>query len=170
VSDYSQKCIARLEELGAPLYGWVCVDVVDLGSAEFTCELCGYDPIRYVHIMVHSEWQGVFRVGCVCDGTMSGDMLAAKHRDRAARLKSSRKSAFLKKQWKEHSAGYMVLNTRIRIIAEKDSFSGREFYKVTVGGEQYQWWNNRRVESLAEAKLLAFEVLEHERETDRAEI
>jgi hypothetical protein len=143
------------------------MDVEDFGSGDFTCELCGYDPIRYVHTMVHPNWQGAFRVGCVCDGTMSGDMLTAKQKDKAARLKSVRKSIFLKKQWVEHPAGHMLLNTRRRITAEKSSFRGREFYEVTVGDERYQWWNNRRVETLTDAKLLAFEVLEYERETDR---
>lgn len=167
MSGYSQRCIARLEELGAPTNGWICEDVEDLGSAEFTCELCGYDPIRYIHTMVHPQWNGKFRVGCVCDGTMSGNMLAAEQRDKAARLKSSRKAAFLKKQWAEHPAGFMVLpKTRKTITAEKDSFRGREFYKVTVGGEPYQWWENKRIETLEAAKAVAFEVLEYERKTD----
>lgn len=167
MSEYSQKCIERLNKQGAPLFGWICTDVVDLKSAEFVCELCGYSSIRYIHIMEHPEWLGEFQVGCVCDGTMSGDILAAEHRDKVARSKSSRKSVFMKKQWKEHPAGYLYLNTRKKIIAQKDSFRGKKFYKITIDGEQYQWWNNRRVENLSDAKLLALEVLEYERETHR---
>lgn len=136
-------------------------------DATFTCELCDYDRIRYVHVMVHPQWNGEFRVGCVCDGTMSGNMLAAQERDDAAKRKEARKRAFLKKQWVEHPAGFMVLpKTRRTITAETDSFRGREFYKVIVGGEPYQWWENRRIETLEAAKSVAFEVLEYERKTD----
>ena len=167
MSGYSQKCIARLESTGAPCSGWVCEDVITMEDATFTCELCDYDRIRYVHVMVHPQWNGEFRVGCVCDGTMSGNMLAAKERDDAAKRKESRKRAFLKKQWVEHPAGFMVLpKTRRTITAEIDSFRGREFYKVIVGGEPYQWWDNRRIETLESAKAVAFEVLEYERKTD----
>lgn len=164
---YSQRCIARLESIGAPLDGWFCEDVITKPVAEFTCELCDYDRIKYVHVMVHPQWPDKFNVGCVCDGTMSGNMLAAQERDDAAKRRDSRKRAFMKKQWVEHPAGFMVLpKTRKTITAEIDSFRGREFYTVSVGGEPYQWWNNLRIETLDAAKTVAFEVLEYERKTD----
>lgn len=167
MSGYSQRCIIKLEALGAPHSGWICEDVEIMKDATFTCDLCGYDRIKYVHIMIHPQWNGEFRVGCVCDGTMSGNMLAAQERDDAAKRKESRKRAFLKKQWVEHQAGFMVLpKTRRTITAETDSFRGREFYKVIVGGEPYQWWENRRIETLEAAKAVVFEVLEYERKTD----
>ena len=53
MSGYSQKYIARLESIGAPCSGWVCEDVITMEDATFTCELCDYDRIRYVHVMVH---------------------------------------------------------------------------------------------------------------------
>lgn len=167
MSGYSQRCIVKLEALGAPCSGWVCENVETMEDATFTCELCDYDRIRYVHVMVHPQWNGKFRVGCVCDGTMSGNMLAAQERDDAAKRRVSRKRAFMKKQWAKHPAGIMVLpKTRKTITAEKDSFRGREFYKVTVGGEPYPWWENRRIGTLDAAKAVAFEVLEYERKTD----
>lgn len=167
MGDYPQRCTAKLNELGAPLFGWICTDVVDLGEACFTCDLCGYDPIRYVHVMEHPNWSERFSVGCVCDGTMSGDMLAAQQRDDEAKRKSARKTNFMKKQWKERPDGVMFLpHTRGGITAETDTFLGRAYYKVTVNGEQYQWLNNRRVETLDEATRLAYEVLEYERKTD----
>lgn len=167
MSGYTQRCIVKLEALGAPRSGWVCEDVITMDSATFACELCDYDRIKYVHVMLHPQWNGEFRVGCVCDGTMSGNMLAAKECDDAAKRSESRRSAFMKKQWVEHPAGFMVLHkTRKTITAEKGTFRGREFYKVVIGGESYQWWENRRIETLEAAKAVVFEVLEYERKTD----
>jgi hypothetical protein len=167
VSGYSQRCIVKLEALGAPRSEWICENVETMEDATFTCELCDYDRIKYVHVMVHPQWNGEFRVGCVCDGTMSGNMLAAQERDDAAKRRESRKRAFMKKQWVEHPARFMVLpKTRKTITAEIDSFCGREFYKVIIDGEPYQWWENRRIETLDAAKVVAFEVLEYERKTD----
>lgn len=166
MSNYLNNCIKRLIELKAPLKGWECRDVVDLKDAEFTCELCGYRYIRYVHVMRHLEWPDKLRVGCVCDGTLSGDMLLAKKRDKDARLKSYRKATFLSKEWSENGSGLLTLNGRRKISAEKDSFRGKEFYKIRIGTDEYQWYKNRRLETLSDAKLLAFEIVEHERKTN----
>jgi len=170
VSGYSQRCIAKLESIGAPRDGWVCEEVITMPEPDFVCELCGYDRIRYVHVMVHPQWPDKFSVGCVCDGTMSNDLLAAKERDDEAKRRENRRKVFMKKQWEIQPDGQAVLaKTRGKIKAEKDSFRGREFYTVTVGGEPYQWWESRRIENLETAKAVAFEVMEYERKTDRAE-
>lgn len=170
MSGYSQKCLAKLESMGAPCKGWICEQVVTMDDATFSCELCGYDRIRYVHVMVHTDWDGKICVGCVCDGTMSGDMLAAQKRDEDAKRRDNRRKAFLKKQWELQGNNVMVLSkTRNRVITKKDSFRGREFYRVIVNGESYQWWDNRRIETSDMAKTVAFEVLEYERETNRTE-
>ena len=76
----------------------------------------------------------------------------------------------MKKQWEETSSLVMELSkTRGRIKAVKDSFRGKEYYTVSIDGEPYQWWENHRIETLEAAKALAFEVMEYERKTDRAE-
>ena len=170
MNGYSQRCIARLESIGAPRDGWFCEEVITMPDADFICELCDYDRIKYVHVMVHPQWPDKFHVGCVCDGTMSSDLLAAKERDDEAKRREARRRSFMKKQWEEHPAGYMVLpKTRNNITAEKDSFYGKEFYKVSIDGEPYQWWENHRIETLEDAKAVAFEVLDYERKTDRAD-
>ena len=51
----------RWDQPGVPHKGWHCVDVVDLRadgeSADetdyATCQMCGNEKIRYVHIMEH---------------------------------------------------------------------------------------------------------------------
>jgi len=170
MSGYSQRCIARLDSIGAPRDGWFCEEVITMPDTDFTCELCDYDRIKYVHVMGHPQWPDKFHVGCVCDGTMSSDLLAAKERDDEAKRKEARRRAFLKKQWEETSSLVMELSkTRGRIKAVKDSFRGKEYYTVSIDGEPYQWWENHRIETLEAAKTLAFEVMEYERKTDRAE-
>ncbi len=76
------------------------MDVVDLRadgeSADetdyATCQMCGNEKIRYVHIMEHPDLDENFDVGCVCAEKMSGDYedegpkrREAKLRNRAAR-------------------------------------------------------------------------------------
>lgn len=51
---------SRWDQPGVPHKGWHCVDVVDLradgGPADeidyATCQMCGNEKIRYVHVMV----------------------------------------------------------------------------------------------------------------------
>lgn len=53
----------RWDQPDVPQRGWHCVDVVDLradgGPVEetdyATCEMCGHEKIRYVHVMEHSD-------------------------------------------------------------------------------------------------------------------
>ena len=71
----------RWDQPGVPHKGWHCVDVVDLRadgeSADetdyATCQMCGNEKIRYIHIMEHPDLDESFDVGCVCAEKMSGD-------------------------------------------------------------------------------------------------
>ena len=71
----------RWDQPGVPHKGWRCVDVVDLRadgeSADetdyATCQMCGNEKIRYVHIMEHPDLDENFEVGCVCAEKMSDD-------------------------------------------------------------------------------------------------
>jgi hypothetical protein len=64
----------RWDQPNIPHKGWTCVDVIDLRSGEAsskeadyaTCEMCGNERIRYVHIMEHAALEGNLSVGCVC--------------------------------------------------------------------------------------------------------
>ena len=69
----------RWDQPGVPLKGWHCVDVVDLRadgeSADetdyATCQMCGNEKIRYVHIMKHPDLDENFDIGCVYTKKMS---------------------------------------------------------------------------------------------------
>ena len=60
---YLRKCHKRLRELGAPLENWSCIEVEDGETADFICELCGCDRVRFIHVMAHAEYDGVLQVG-----------------------------------------------------------------------------------------------------------
>ena len=78
----------RWDQSGVPHKGWHCVDVVDLRadgeSADetdyATCQMCGNEKIRYVHIMEHPDLDENFEVGCVCAEKMSDDYDGPKRR------------------------------------------------------------------------------------------
>ena len=71
----------RWDNMGIPHKGWSCIDVIDLrgdgaGSDETsyeTCQMCGHEKIRYVHVMEHCDLEDSLRVGCVCAEKMSDD-------------------------------------------------------------------------------------------------
>ena len=70
-SVYYARCVKKLESLGLPTSGWVCAEVIDLEEAEFTCELCGHEGIRYIHVMMHHACSRKLSVGCICAGIIS---------------------------------------------------------------------------------------------------
>ena len=83
---YLRKCHKRLRELGAPLENWNCREVVDGETADFICELCSCQKVRYIHVMEHPEYNGELNVGCICAGYMEGDLIAAKEKQSQSQL------------------------------------------------------------------------------------
>jgi hypothetical protein len=79
----------RWDQPGVLHKGWHCVGVVDLradgGSADenghATCQMCGNEKIRYVHVMEHPDLGERFEVGCVCDEKMSDDYEGPQRRE-----------------------------------------------------------------------------------------
>ena len=160
---YLRKCHKRLRELGAPLENWSCTEVEDGETADFICELCGCDRVRFIHVMAHADYDGVLQVGCVCAGYMEGDLIAAKERDDAARRKSSRRANFRKKVWTENSENKWSVKYKHHFVSvEREEFRGRDFYKISIDTDQYQWWKNRRIETLEDAKQVVFEMIDME--------
>lgn len=105
-SGYEARCIVKLQQLGLPLSGWVCEDVEDTESPEQVCELCGCNRVRFLHHMSHPDVWRELAVGCLCDGIMSGDELAAVERERAARNRAQRRYRFVHGRWSQSRLGY----------------------------------------------------------------
>lgn len=99
--NHKTKCLEALKELKAPGPGeWECVHVFDYGEASFTCELCSYEKVRYIHVMTHEKWDGEIYTGCVCAGFLQGDEEQARDEEKRAK----RKLSFMSKKWKQLSA------------------------------------------------------------------
>ena len=161
---YIRRCHKRLRELNAPLENWRCVEVVDGETADFNCELCDCHKVGFIHVMEHSNYNGLLQVGCICAGIMEGDLIAAKARDDEARRKSQRRSNFRKKKWNEISENKWSVKYKQRsVLIERDAFRGRDFYKISIDSDRYQWWNNRRIETLEDAKRCVFELIDWEK-------
>jgi hypothetical protein len=92
---------------GIPKKGWVSSEVIDY-SAEYggyaSCEMCGKEHIRYVHIMEHPEHDNL-GVGCVCAEKMSGDYEGPKLREKALKAKVNRKREWVSRDWRMSSKG-----------------------------------------------------------------
>jgi hypothetical protein len=85
---------------GVPHKGWECVTVDDLGYGNYeTCNMCGNEQVRFIHVMKHAEYYTTVNAGCVCAGKMSEDYAAARERDREAKKRAGRKDYWLKRKW-----------------------------------------------------------------------
>ena len=104
-------------EPGIPHKGWRLIDVIDLRpddapveETEYeTCEMCGNERIRFVHIMEHNEHE-TLRVGCVCAEKMSGDYIGPRAREKQVRNRATRRQKWLSRKWRASYNGNSFLN------------------------------------------------------------
>lgn len=92
-------------EAGVPHKGWHCIDTDDTGYPDSECEMCGREDLRYVHTMVHDDYEFPVKVGVVCASKMEWDYTAARDRERILKNWSKRREAFASKAWKKSSSG-----------------------------------------------------------------
>jgi len=168
---YEARCIKKLKELGAPLEGWECLRTWDSGDAAETCELCGFPTVRYVHEMAHPEYPDKLSVGCLCDGVMTGDELAAKERERQVKNRTKRWENFYKKvkerRWTRVRPGLVQLRYKGKSYAIEKTPRGYvpgRFSRRTNGIYQTQ----PAVRTPKEALKAVFELVEadHEKTED----
>lgn len=106
------------DQPGVPHKGWQCTDVVDLradgGPVDetdyATCQMCGNEKIRYVHVMEHPDVDGTFEVGCVCAEKMSDDYEGPRRRETKLRNRAVRRSRWLQRRWRVSAKGNRFLN------------------------------------------------------------
>jgi hypothetical protein len=70
----------RWDKPEVPHKGWSFVTMEDAKDASCTCEMCGNEHVRYVHIMSHPGHQ-TLRVGRICAEKMQNDYLAPRQRE-----------------------------------------------------------------------------------------
>jgi hypothetical protein len=120
----------RWGQPGVPHKGWHCVDVVDLRadgeSADetdyATCQMCGNEKIRYVHIMEHPDLDENFDVGCVCAEKMSGDYEGPKRREAKLRNRAARRTRWLQRKWRVSAKGNSPLQGAATPVPGRGSY------------------------------------------------
>ena len=141
-----------------PHSGWLCVGFYDLGKPIGICEMCGYQIIRYVHVMNHPEFPGDIRAGRVCAGRMAGNPEEALKREQDHINMQKRRSYFIQRKWKKSKKGNMYLNFMdINIVLVPDKYH-EGFWKYMIDGKI-----SHAYISIEEAKLGAFDAVAKQR-------
>jgi hypothetical protein len=153
--------MALSSEPGVPHKGWQEIGVIDLRQEQGAfygeyedCEFCGHEQIRFVHLLEHSSYPEVLRVGCICACDLTEDYKNPKRREREIRNRAARKERFVFRKWKQTKLG-----------GETIVLDG---YRVTVGQiapGRYRIWINgkegtRVYDNEITAKLCAFDAVQ----------
>jgi len=90
---------------------WHLLEVIDsaesgVHQSEFpSCEHCGKERIRFVHILEHNSARESRRVGSECSQLLTSNSVMARHLERLARSTAARKARFLRSARWEMLAG-----------------------------------------------------------------
>lgn len=170
--SYKYRCTKQLKEWNAPLEGWYCDHTVDVkgdddsdeddeGAGLATCELCGCERVRYLHVMANPDYFEEVNVGCICAGVMQGDIPAAVERDREMRNRAGRKRSFLKRKWRQDKCGMKYK----RCGGEKVYFHDG---CVTCGGRRLSEYKGKKIENELTADYAGFILAEKARKEKKA--
>ena len=98
------------DQAGLPHKGWACSGVDELEEANFTCEMCGKEEIRFVHNLEHPEGHSV-RVGCECAGHLTEQYAQMRDLNQQAQRRAQRRKnlrrlceEFVKTDWTINSS------------------------------------------------------------------
>ena len=162
---YISRCQKKLKEWNAPLSDWYCIDLIDIEEESsdtdlFTCELCGCNRVRFVHVMEHKYYFESVSVGCVCAGIMEGDILAAKERERLMKNRAKRKRNFPKRKWKETRYGSYILMYKNSYIMMAHSKFNDQHYGVSYNGKSLWEYKGQPITSFLAAVYAAFDLVD----------
>ena len=86
-----------------PKDGWTDDRVEDMKEANFSCEHCKKEKIRFVHVLTHPQYEGELHVGCVCAGKLTGNIELSKQKERERRNESKKFEAWQKRKEREEN-------------------------------------------------------------------
>jgi hypothetical protein len=137
-------CLWKIE--GFPHSGWKCLHVIDLNPDDLpsfdvdyaTCEVCGQHQIRFVHTLVHDEWDDEIKVGCVCSEKLTGDYVNPKQQEKELKQTAKRRAAGLarwaKMSWNTSAKDNLWTKVKgFHVTVFVSPFS--EGFCYTIGGE-----------------------------------
>jgi hypothetical protein len=145
--------INRWDQPDIPHKDWRCVDVIDHEKPSETCQMCGNERIRFVHVMLHSQYSGSLAVGCVCAEKMSNDYVNPRRRETLLRNKAARRERWLSRKWKlSRNGNFWLKIDGHHIIVFRSKFV-RDRWGFGVDGN----FSSSKYGSVDEAKLASFD-------------
>lgn len=146
---------------GVPHKGWDLHDVVDardergLEYGDYdSCQFCGQDQIRWVHILQHSDYQDLIEVGCDCAEKLTEDYVNPKRRENELRNRSSRRGRFPEKGWKTSSKGNPYISHNGKLAVVFGTPSGK--FKISIDKQIH----SKAFNTMDEAKMGVFDIVE----------
>jgi|694.fasta_scaffold13431_27 hypothetical protein len=142
------------DQLDVPHKGWIFLDVIDTETAEATCEMCGNERIRYVHMMAHADYAARLSVGCVCAEKMADDYVNPRRRERKLRNaaakrirdkkrelenKETRRQQILDAVWQESKNGNPYLRINL-YYSDSSHIWTRKIHAVVVKSKFTASW------------------------------
>ena len=165
-NKYIARCHKTLMSWCAPLSDWHCVQIDDMaevgwiagnGMGHATCELCGCEKVRFVHVMRHERYFEDINVGCVCAGVMEGDVLAARERERKMTNRAKRKRNYLKRRWESNYNGRHILRYKNQWVV---IWLLHGQYGVICGNKSASDYKGKRITNFLTAVHAAFDLVD----------
>lgn len=164
---YKIRCIKRLKEWSAPVSEWECLYTYDVKQDEeersddlYTCQLCDFSQVRYVHVMRHRDYFEDVSVGCICAGVMEDDILAAQERERVMKNRAKRKKNYLKRKWQCYRSGNPTMTYKdhwLMIVPPRSSSGG---FGVVCDGSSIWCFKGKPILTLLSAIHAAFDLVD----------
>ncbi|MBD2180042.1 hypothetical protein H6S82_12640 [Planktothrix sp. FACHB-1355] len=144
-----------------PHKGWRCITVIDVredGSSPeetdyATCEMCGNERIRFVHILEHDDFDGQLEVGCVCAEKLSDDYINPRLQENKLKNKAARKAKWLTRKWRISDKGNHFLNIDGYNLGVFPNKFNPGHWKYRIGSK----FSKSSFLSIKEAKLALFD-------------
>ena len=162
IVDHESSAISqrrgKWSDPGVPHKGWNCLDVEDLGAPDLTCEMCESADVRFVHVMTHPSYPTTLRVGCICSGHMSDDLVGAERRDESMRSRASKKNRWLSRKWRVSAKGNPWLRSdgfRVVIFPNGNQWQ----VQVAVDATGFKKTSTVAFATSDQAKLAAFDFI-----------
>lgn len=152
----------KWDDPAVPKADWICTEVYDSCSngEDFyrVCEMCEAAQIRYVHVMVHDDWEPI-EAGCICAGHMECSPEAAMRREQAAK----RRDRFpAHKNWRRTENGNARLHIdHLRLIVYRRGDVWRVGVIKAAEYEQDEIWGQRNYATERDARKAAFDAMQY---------
>lgn len=140
---------------GVPHQGWRCFAVVDRGTRDHECQMCGKQHVRHVHHMEHHSYPETLGVGFACAAKMEGGDASSVRRQKAGLRKRKERA----QRWVDSCSWQTRGDQEVRAdlgyqsaVQPVDDGWRASVYRESDGTT----WRSKALDARDEAKLAAF--------------